>query len=72
MVEQQLRPKSRAKVLTGRLKGTQVRVIAQSASLPGFWDCVYHRDAGNGHRRHEVVLTSGQLEVLSEQEDSHD
>lgn len=54
----------RAEVTSGSLKGQEVMVLGASSSLEGFYDCVYHKSTGSGHKRTEVTLGGGQLKLV--------
>jgi hypothetical protein len=54
----------RAEVTSGSLKGQEVTVLAASSSLEGFYDCVYHKSTGSGHKRTEVTLGGSQLKLV--------
>lgn len=60
----QFQPRDQAEVVSGSLKGQQVLVVGASSSIEGFYDCVYHKDTGSGHRRQEVALSGGQLKLV--------
>lgn len=60
-------PQAQARVVSGKLRNQLVQVLSASDSMPGFWLCVYHHDAGNGFRRHEALFTTGQLEIVQQE-----
>lgn len=57
-------PRDRVEVTSGSLKGQQMHVLAASSSIEGFYDCVYHKSTGVGHKRQEVTLAGSQLKLV--------